>query len=540
MKISTKPKDWTADRLINEFGSELGGCDQVELEFSVRLKQGKVEGSSRFSYWIERGCSSDFAPISRLLKRLDAPQSVVEAQEDTEFQQIQQGIGIDLTGACPEFRLYLHGRSKTILTDHYQGWHWHHGAVPQCSNYTFHFLPETPSGQRPLDMLDVRLRPAFFMLLAEKRFQQSSGFWIRKDKKGNIDQLDLAFPWCPVAGTLTGLLELAKLLQLNKDDSSYWRELSIRHVAVRVGSVSPIVTLYVSASLNGSWPSSEAELQQQVSCGARAFNQEVEERIYQHIPPLMSVSKDMAESDSFYDGSLSIWQSVLGGKLHYHAGLFDKPELDPDDVTMEAALDRAVTELYPFLTGGGHIYDIGCGWGGALGMWIRDLGCYSLGLTNSKDQFRYISQLGLPVRWGDAEHTLPPGHFDCVILLESLSHIHDKAWLMQTLRLFASRLVMRVNCQDSSTESTAFGGTMQMISSTQLQKLLKNSGWQIRHWRNRRHEALPSVAVWHKRLQYVPYTNNRHIEVLRNWCDRVMTAPKVWAQHNPLIEVVAD
>ena len=207
---------------------------------------------------------------------------------------------------------------------------------------------------------------------------------------------------------------------------------------------------------------------------------------------------------------------------------------------MDDALDRAVTELYPFVPAGGRVYDIGCGWGGALAMWARDLGCPSLGLTVSRAQFRHVAASGLPVRWGDAERTLPPGRFDCAVLLESFSHIYDKARLLGVLRLFAARLVMRVNCQDGSPAGTAFGGTMHMVSSKGLRELLEASGWRIRHWRDRRREALPSVAVWHRRLQSIPPSGDRHLETLRVWCARVLPASEAWARHNPLIEVVAD
>jgi hypothetical protein len=73
-----------------------------------------------------------------------------------------------------------------------------------------------------------------------------------------------------------------------------------------------------------------------------------------------------------------------------------------------------------------------------------------LGLTISRTQFRYVASLGLPARWGDAERTLPPGAFDCALMLESFCHVADKPRLLATLRPFVSRLVMRVNCQDGS------------------------------------------------------------------------------------------
>ena len=81
---------------------------------------------------------------------------------------------------------------------------------------------------------------------------------------------------------------------------------------------------------------------------------------------------------------------------------------------------------------------------------------------------------------------------------------------------------------------------MHMVSSGRLRELVEGAGWKIRHWRDCRREALPSVAVWHRRLQSVPVGEDRHLETLRIWCERVMNAPEAWGDLNPLIEVVAD
>jgi hypothetical protein len=173
-------------------------------------------------------------------------------------------------------------------------------------------------------------------------------------------------------------------------------------------------------------------------------------------------------------------------------------------------------------------------------MWTRDLGSPTLGLTISRAQFRHVAALGFEARWGDAERTLPPGRFDCAVLLESLSHVHDKERLLRVLRRFCERLVMRVNCQDAAPPGPAFGGTMRMISSARLAALLESAGWRVRHWRDRRPQAIPTVSVWHRRLRATPPTGDPHLETLRAWCARVSAAPGAWARDNPLIEVVAD
>ena len=242
----------------------------------------------------------------------------------------------------------------------------------------------------------------------------------------------------------------------------------------------------------------------------------------------------------FYDGRIDVWRRILGPEMHYHHALFDAGEIDAPEAAMLTASRHAVNSLYPFIPRGSRVYDIGCGWGGPLGMWVADLGCPALGLTVSHRQFTYVASLGYAVRWGDAECTYPPGRFDCVVLLESLEHMRDKPAVLSTLRVYADRLVMRVNCQDQAPPATAFAGSMHMISSRHLRQALDEAGWRVRHWRDRRPEALPSVRVWAQRLHNVPPTDDTHIEALREWTRRVLAAPAAWASNNPLIEVVAD
>jgi hypothetical protein len=537
--VSSAEPVTSAGELIETLGAELAGQQGVHLEFSLRMQPGIVHTSGRFGCWLSGERASDFEPIARVLSRLEAPGPILEVQRNAEGP-VRQSIAVALTEDIPELRLYLHGRRPDTLADHYRAWRWRHGAAPRGSTYSFHFLPETAAGERPLTFVDSRLRPAVALLLADQRLQQASGFWLRRGATGQIEQLDLAFPWCPLAGSLPGLLELTRVLALPAERADVWRDLPIRHVAIRIGSSIPEITLYASAPLCAPWPVDEAALQDQVRRGARTLHDTVEETVYRGLPNLPAIRAGRTELDRFYDAEIVAWQAILGPELHYHAGLFETSQLDADEAAMTAALRHAVTELYPFIPAGGRIYDVGCGWGGPLAMWVRDLGCSSLGLTNSRAQFRHVAALGLPVRWGDAEQTLPPGHFDCAVLLESLSHIRDKVRLLRVLRRFVDRLVMRVNCQDGSPPGPAFGGTMQMISSIQLREILQAAGWRVRHWRDRRCEALPSVGVWHRRLRSFPVSDDHHLETLRVWTARVMAAPNAWARCNPLIEVVAD
>lgn len=521
-------------------GAALAGQPEVALEFSLRLQPGRVATTGRFGCWLAQA-GGTFAPVAHLLALLGAPLAVREAQQSAELS-VRQGVSVSFTAAGPEFRLYVHGRRPRTLADCYRAWRWRPGQAPQRATYAFHFLPETPTGQRPLALVPALLRPAFAELLADEHLQQLSGFWLRHSEAGALEQLDVALPWHPAADALPGLARLASLLGLSAAQAASWRGLPIRHVACTLGAAVPTATLYASGPASAAWPRTEADLQAQVRAAAGALGQAASEHLLPHLrppaaPPLVEDSPPLG---TFYDGEAAQWQAVLGPALHYHAGLFDFPDPTPDDATMQAAVHRAVTALYAYIPAGGRLYDIGCGWGGPLALWARELGCPSLGVTISRAQYRYVAAQGLPVRWADAERTLPPGYFDCAVLLESFSHIRDKAGLLRALRPFVGRLVMRVNCQDSAPASLAFGGTMHMISTPALRRLLEDAGWRIRHWQDRRPEAWPTVPGWHRRLQALPPTADAHLETFRAWCARVAQAPQAWARHNPLLEVVAD
>lgn len=504
---------------------ELSGPD-TDLEYSVRLSAHGVSASGRCTCWT----SANPEAIGRIAARLGAPPGVLAEHARTELS-VRQGIGIDASGAEPQYRLYLHGRDPTTLAARYRSWRWQAGQGASLSVYTFHFLPETASGLRPTRLVAPELRPMLRLLLADKRLRQCSGFWLRQTA-GVTDELDLAFPWHPRAGTLPGLTALARHLYIRTRDG--WQYLPVRHVALRLTSSSPVVTMYVRGPAAGPLPASEDELRERATRGAAELGERVRLHVLDRVPapPRRTGTRRLSR---FYGGDLTTWQQVLGPRLHYHHGLFDDAKA-PD---MDAALDRAVTELYPLIPAGGRVYDIGCGWGGPLAMWIRDLGCASLGLTISRAQFRYAAANGLPVRLGDAEQTLPPGQFDCAVLLESFEHIVAKLRLLQVLRMFAGRLVMRVNCQDRSPPSARFAGTMHLISAADLRELLESSGWRITHWRDRRAEAMPSVACWNRRASAPGLAPGPHLDALRAWSARVLRAPAEWAAANPLIELAA-
>jgi hypothetical protein len=531
-------KTCLARKVLSLFGQSLAGLPDVDLEYSHRLELGKITPHGRFSCWLGGNTHKALAPISALLGGIGAPDRVRSAQLEEQLVPVCQGIGAAIDGDSLEYRFYRHCREPLTQADRYEAWRWRSDGLVHTSSYRFSYLPETPAGIRPESLVGAPLEPALNMLLADTRVQRLSGFWLREED-GRFAQLDLALPWRPHARNFPAMVALIDHLRIPQEEADRWLDIHVKHIAFRLGEGPPAITVYASAPAE-SWPLDEASLQAQVRAGSRAFHEAVESDIFAKLPPEMPEPNAYLDLGEFYGGPISQWRAILGPDLHYHAGIFDDPTMDPDDATANDAMRRAVRELYPLIPAGGNVYDVGCGWGGPMAMLARDLGRPTLGLTISRTQYRHIACLGLPVRFGDVEQTLPPGAFSTAFLLESLCHVRSKEWVLRSLRPLCGRIVMRVNCQDASPPAPGFGGSMHLVSSQCLRAMIEAAGWRILHWQDRRSQALPSVRFWHRRVAALGPTDDSHIETLRLWCKRVLQSPYEWANNNPLIEVMAE
>ena len=521
---------------LDRIGNRLQGEQGLRLEWSLQVSGSAIFDGDRISCWVEAdaGSPARFASVGRLLDDLAAPSAVVRAHSLRSPESIVQGIGLVRAGDGVEWRLYLHDRDPDTRRERYEALRWQAGeeAVTSAS-YQFHYFPETPAGEGPADLVHPSFSSVVQRLLRHERLQQLSGFWIRRRGDG-CDQVDLAYPWHPPLAEVSEALRAGTAGWLDA-----WADHPLRHIAFSAGPRAPSVTVYFSAPANGSWPASIVEWKEQIRRAGSALHDTFEQQVFARVPPV-TVESNHALGDFYDTTNLDPWRHVLGRELHYHFGLFDEswsPAM-PEEIVDEA-MERAVTELIPFL-GDGRVYDVGCGWGGPAGVLLRESRNRVTGITVSRTQFQYCASLGHSVRCGDVETTLPPGRFDCALLLESLCHVRDKLRLLRVLRLFAGRLVMRVHCQDAAPNSANFGGTMHMIHSRELQALLEEAGWKIVHWRNRRQESMPTIHAWHRRLQSVAVSDDLHLETLRAFCDRVSHCADEWALCNPLMEVVAD
>jgi hypothetical protein len=249
---------------------------------------------------------------------MDAPAEVL-AEMAAMALPVRFGLGVDLTGGMPVHRLYLHSRCPKTRAGRYRCWRWRPGEGASVADYLFHFLPETADGMRPENLVPDALRPAVTEMLGTDRLRQGSGFWLRRSATGLVDQVDLAFPWYPAAGSLPGLAGLIGHFGLADErraaGTADWRDLPVRHVAVGTGPRAGTAALYVSAPVSGPLPESEAALQRQVRDGAVRLRDTLEEAVYRRLPSLAPPPLSRLRAPCRWTGSTAATRTPGGGYL---------------------------------------------------------------------------------------------------------------------------------------------------------------------------------------------------------------------------------
>lgn len=415
-------------------GSHLGGVRGLSLEWSLRVDKAGVSGRDRLTAWAASG--DGFARVARALEGLGAPSSVLRAAEELAATSTRQGVCVPW-GEGGEQRLYVQHLDPATGAERYDAWRWAGGPAVDTASYSFYFLPEAPDGTGPCDHVHPGLEGLARRLLADARLQSLSGFWLRR-RGGDVDQVDLIYPWQPPLAELEGpLAEGAAALGFTSAWIDAHREDGLRHVALSGKAArAPSITLYFSAPAGDLWPDTFDAMRTQVRRRARVLREAMERRIFARLPPL----------------------SAPG------ASAVDEAALDRDE---GEAFERSVRDFAAVIPPGDSVYEINCGWGGAAALLARERGCRVVGLTASRAQYRHCASRGLRVRYGDAEATLPPGQFGCVLMLDGLGRVRDKPRLLRVLRVFGQRLLLRERCQ---------GGA---AGATELCGMLNEAGWSV-------------------------------------------------------------
>lgn len=263
--------------------------------------------------------------------------------------------------------------------------------------------------------------------------------------------------------------------------------------------------------------------------------------------------------NQFYSGdSIAAWRTVLGsskdGGMHYHHGLWEDDgnngEDRLDDRAINAAMDRAVATLLPFITPGSRVLDVGSGWCGPLGIFADTHGCNVTGITVSTNQHGFCAeQQRRDVVLGDVEATetqqqlAARGPYDVAVLLESFTHMSNQSALLKWLRTQTNKIVLRVNTRpdDSASSSVVFGESMTLPTTGELQTILQTAGWRILHWQNERAAAKPTLDAYKRRIARLPRgagnNSDSHLELLRSLVANDTAGD--WTETHGLITVVA-
>jgi cyclopropane-fatty-acyl-phospholipid synthase len=125
-----------------------------------------------------------------------------------------------------------------------------------------------------------------------------------------------------------------------------------------------------------------------------------------------------------YDLSNDFFEAMLDPNMQYSCALFD--EGDDLAAAQLRKLDWICERLR--LCPGLRLLDIGCGWGGLARHAARQYGCQVLGITISREQFRYAQRWcrGLDVEIQLRDYREVTGQFDRVVSVGMVEHVGYK------------------------------------------------------------------------------------------------------------------
>ena len=123
---------------------------------------------------------------------------------------------------------------------------------------------------------------------------------------------------------------------------------------------------------------------------SKYFPKKITARISQQIRSTNTIKWAKRNIEEHYDLSNDFFSTFLDSSMTYSSGIYDSHEED-----LSAAQNRKLEILLnnSEIEAGARLLDIGCGWGGLMLKAASDYNCKITGVTLSKNQYKYTSDL---------------------------------------------------------------------------------------------------------------------------------------------------
>jgi cyclopropane fatty-acyl-phospholipid synthase-like methyltransferase len=213
-----------------------------------------------------------------------------------------------------------------------------------------------------------------------------------------------------------------------------------------------------------------------------------------------------------YEAPIPFWKRFLGEDLHFHLGHFPSPEMDLVSGMRTAVRDLALRVPRNSIR---RVLDIGCGWGGPAFDLARLWDAEVVGLTVSRRQARYVNSaarkagLHVKARTANIESLRPRDRrtFDLIWMDEVMEHIVDRWATFQVLHDYLAPdgvVAIDVCCRAPRTPpevtSSRLMGVCPLDSVPELERLLRESGWQTLELQDCTDLTLPVWDLWIRNL----------------------------------------
>ncbi len=501
------------DESWQKFSEKIGKSLHLAFEWSIKIQENSVVEREKVLCWIR----------NREINAHEEINFIRSLHPNNEYFNSLSNQEIKNVGFClsqHDDSLYIHSVDQ-LKKDKYIAF-----KQDQQQTYEFHYLPCTPDGLYPENVLKGFQKELYNKLLNNDEVRALSGFWLRKEGD-TIQQISLLLPHRP---TIRSILHYFP--KHTQEKLAEHRNYLLKYIAFNNDDS---FTLYFSAKINH-FPKTFDEVKQAVNIAS------IEERdklfaLTKNISP--GTNRHYVSMDDFYSTvDIESWKKLLGPQLFYHFGLF-QPKESIENIWDDSPFVRGMVDICQHINQNEKVYDLGCGYGAVSKYLIEEKNCDVLAATISKSQFQYCGSLGIKTRYADMESTYPPGIFDTILLYESFEHVMNKPALLKKLQRFTKKLIIRTSTSETGKHNIVYGGSMNLVRSDYIVNLLVKLGYKVKLVVDRRDETKQTFEIWKKRLDAVEIVNDNNYDEFKKFVDNALFNLDEWQLNHRLIDIVA-